>query len=60
MQDIAAWHAREREDSIEMRAYFGIKIADRIIEFECASKHDKQIWVEGIKYVLLNCRAKLT
>ncbi|XP_028777822.1 VAN3-binding protein-like [Neltuma alba] len=57
--DIPAWPEREREDSIEKRAYFGIKTADRIIEFECASKHDKQIWIEGIKHVL-NCRARLT
>ncbi|KAK4276996.1 hypothetical protein QN277_015071 [Acacia crassicarpa] len=57
--DIPAWPEREREEGIEKRAYFGIKTADRIIEFECASKHDKQIWIEGIKYAL-NCRAKLT
>ncbi|XP_054797281.1 VAN3-binding protein isoform X3 [Prosopis cineraria] len=57
--DMPAWPEREREDGIERRAYFGLKTADRIIEFECASKHDKQIWIEGIKY-MLNCRAKLT
>lgn len=57
--DIPAWPAREKEDIGEKRAYFGIKTADRIIEFECESKEDKQLWLEGIQY-MLNCRAKVT
>lgn len=53
--DIPAWPRREREDNTEQRAYFGIKTADRIIEFECRSKGDKQMWTDGIQH-MLNCR----
>ncbi|CAI8599835.1 unnamed protein product [Vicia faba] len=55
--DIPAWPGRE--DSCEKRAYFGIKTADRLIEFECVRKGDKLLWLEGIQY-MLNCRAKVT
>ncbi|XP_061367400.1 VAN3-binding protein [Gastrolobium bilobum] len=57
--DIPAWPGREKEDISENRAYFGIKTADRIIEFECESKGYKQFWLEGIQY-MLNCRAQVT
>ncbi|XLS80226.1 hypothetical protein HN51_046057 [Arachis hypogaea] len=56
-RDVQAWPGREKEDLIEKRAYFGIKTAERIIEFECESKRDKQFWLDGIQY-MLNCRAK--
>ncbi|MED6139928.1 hypothetical protein PIB30_088467 [Stylosanthes scabra] len=55
--DVQAWPGREKEDLPEKKAYFGIKTAERIIEFECGSKRDKQFWLEGIQY-MLNCRAK--
>lgn len=57
--DITAWPGREREDGSEQKAYFGIKTADRVIEFECKSKADKQMWTEGIQH-MLNFRANLT
>ncbi|XVF89190.1 hypothetical protein PTKIN_Ptkin19aG0110200 [Pterospermum kingtungense] len=53
--DIPAWPKREREDNGEQRAYFGVKTADRVIEFECRSKGDKQMWTDGIQ-LMLNCR----
>ncbi|GMJ15896.1 FORKED-LIKE4 [Hibiscus trionum] len=53
--DIPAWPKREREDNSEQRAYFGIETGDRIIEFECESNGDKQMWMDGIQY-MLNCR----
>lgn len=56
--DIPTWPARESEDDGEQRAYFGIKTADRIIEFECRNKGDKQMWVDGIQHIL-NCCANL-
>ncbi|XP_031258169.1 VAN3-binding protein [Pistacia vera] len=56
--DIPTWPGREREDSSEQRAYFGIKTADRIIEFECRNKGDKQMWIDGIHY-MLNCCANV-
>uniref|UniRef100_A0A5B7AWN4 PH domain-containing protein n=1 Tax=Davidia involucrata TaxID=16924 RepID=A0A5B7AWN4_DAVIN len=57
--DIQAWTGRESEESNEQRAYFGIKTVDRIIEFECRSKGDKQMWIVGIQQ-MLNCRANMT
>ncbi|KAK4853604.1 hypothetical protein QYF36_011445 [Acer negundo] len=56
--DILAWPGREREDSCEQRAYFGIKTADRVIEFECRNKGDKQMWIHGIQH-MLNCCANI-
>ncbi|XP_024023841.1 VAN3-binding protein [Morus notabilis] len=52
--DILAWPGREKDNGSESRAYFGIKTADRIIEFECRSKEDKLMWTEGIQH-MLNC-----
>ncbi|XP_024634336.1 VAN3-binding protein isoform X1 [Medicago truncatula] len=57
--DIPAWPGREKEDNGKKRAYFGIRTADRSIEFECGSNEDKQFWLEGIHY-MLNCGAKVT
>lgn len=54
--DIPAWPGRQREDASEQMVYFGIKTADRIIEFECKSKGDKHMWTEGIQH-MLNCCA---
>ncbi|KAK2661218.1 hypothetical protein Ddye_007751 [Dipteronia dyeriana] len=56
--DILAWPGREREDSSEQRTYFGIKTADRVIEFECRNKGDKQMWIHGIQH-MLNCCANI-
>ncbi|KAI8568743.1 hypothetical protein RHMOL_Rhmol02G0224300 [Rhododendron molle] len=53
--DIPAWKGREREK----RAYFGIETGDRIIEFECRNKSDKQMWIEGIQH-MMNGEAYLT
>ncbi|KAK8679514.1 hypothetical protein V6N13_144963 [Hibiscus sabdariffa] len=49
---IPAWPGREKEDNSEQRAYFGIKTAERIIEFECRSRSDKQMWTDGIRLML--------
>lgn len=57
--DIPAWPGREKEENGEKKAHFGVKTADRLIEFECGRKGDKQFWLEGIQY-MLNCRAKVT
>ncbi|CAK9166095.1 unnamed protein product [Ilex paraguariensis] len=58
-RDIPAWPRGEWQDSNEQRAYFGIKTADRVIEFECRNKGDKQMWIEGIQH-MLHCRANMT
>ncbi|KAE8724474.1 Glyoxalase/Bleomycin resistance protein/Dioxygenase superfamily protein isoform 1 [Hibiscus syriacus] len=49
---IPAWPRREKEDNAEQRAYFGIKTAERVIEFECTSRSDKQMWTDGIRHML--------
>ncbi|XP_050219541.1 VAN3-binding protein [Mercurialis annua] len=56
--DISAWPGRENDDCDEQRAYFAIKTAERVIEFECRSKGDKRMWTEGIQH-MLNCRTNL-
>lgn len=56
--DIPAWPGREREDSSDQKSYFGIQTADRVIEFECKNKGEKQMWTDGIQN-LLNCRISI-
>ncbi|XP_021835627.2 VAN3-binding protein isoform X2 [Spinacia oleracea] len=56
--DILAWPAREREDNSEQKAYFGIQTVDRVVEFECKNKGEKQMWTDGIQN-LLNCRINM-
>ncbi|KAK9683752.1 hypothetical protein RND81_10G162300 [Saponaria officinalis] len=53
--DVPSWPEREPEDDKDHRAYFGIQTADRIIEFECRNKGEKQMWTDGIHH-MLNCR----
>lgn len=55
--EVAAWPGREKEtDGEQQRAYFGIVTTDRTIEFECSGKGEKQMWIEGIQY-MMNFRA---
>ncbi|MCE3050508.1 hypothetical protein HAX54_047402 [Datura stramonium] len=35
----------------EQKCYFGIQTADRMIEFECRNKAEKQMWVDGIQQI---------
>ncbi|XP_024985663.1 VAN3-binding protein isoform X1 [Cynara cardunculus var. scolymus] len=56
--DVPAWPGREMDDSNEQRQYFGIETSERIIQFECSTKDEKQKWMEGLQH-LLNCRANM-
>ncbi|CAI9290667.1 unnamed protein product [Lactuca saligna] len=56
--DVPAWPGREMDDSNEERQYFGIETSERVIEFECNTKDEKQKWIEGLQH-LLNCRANM-
>ncbi|KAJ9537028.1 hypothetical protein OSB04_029761 [Centaurea solstitialis] len=56
--DVPAWPGREVDDSNEQRQYFGIETSERIIQFECSNKDEKQKWIEGLQH-LLNCRANM-
>ncbi|KAL8139255.1 hypothetical protein V2J09_005276 [Rumex salicifolius] len=49
--EIPAWPGREKEDYDMQREYFGIQINDRIIEFECKNKAERQIWTDGIQHI---------
>ncbi|KAL7159339.1 hypothetical protein ABFS83_01G020700 [Erythranthe nasuta] len=49
--DIPDWPARET-DGKEKMAYFAVQTSDRVIEFECRNKGDKELWVEGIQHML--------
>lgn len=51
--DIPAWAGRELEDGNHKRGYFGIKTAERVIEFECRNKYDQHKWVQGISEMLI-------
>ncbi|CAN8327064.1 unnamed protein product [Cochlearia groenlandica] len=52
-RDILEWAERGRVEKMgEQRAYFGVKTAERVIEFECVNKREKQKWVEGIQQLL--------
>ncbi|KAK3159644.1 hypothetical protein QOZ80_1BG0049270 [Eleusine coracana subsp. coracana] len=51
--DIPAWAGRELEDGSHKRGYFGIKTAERVIEFECRNKYDQHKWVQGITEMLV-------
>lgn len=50
--DLPPWPGRNDDEDNETRAYFGIKTADRLIEFECSSKAEKQMWTDGISQML--------
>lgn len=52
-RDIPEWADRGRIDKmVERRAYFGVKTVERVIEFECVNKREKQMWIEGIQQLL--------
>ncbi|CAN4127901.1 unnamed protein product [Withania somnifera] len=56
--NIPAWPERDEEHD-EQKCYFGIQTADRMIEFECRNKGEKQMWVDGIQQILC-CRMNMT
>ncbi|KAL1210298.1 VAN3-binding protein [Cardamine amara subsp. amara] len=52
-RDIPEWAHRGRvEKMVERRAYFGVKTVERVIEFECVNKREKQMWIEGIQQLI--------
>ncbi|KAJ3694525.1 hypothetical protein LUZ60_010005 [Juncus effusus] len=50
--EIVAWPGRELEEGMNQRAYFGIKIPERKIEFECRNKNEQKLWIRGIKEMI--------
>lgn len=52
-KDVAAWPGRHLLEDGEHRRYFGLKTADhRVIEFECTSQRDYELWTKGVARLL--------
>ncbi|MQL76330.1 hypothetical protein Taro_008709 [Colocasia esculenta] len=52
-KDIPAWPGRHLLEGGEQRRYFGLKTTDRrVIEFECRSQRDYEIWTQGVARLL--------
>ncbi|CAM0949056.1 unnamed protein product [Alopecurus aequalis] len=52
-RDVAAWPGRHLLEGGEHRRYFGLRTAEhRVIEFECASQRDHDMWTRGVARLL--------
>ncbi|XP_062203246.1 VAN3-binding protein-like isoform X2 [Phragmites australis] len=52
-RDVAAWPGRHLLEGGEHRRYFGLRTAEhRVIEFECASQRDYEMWTKGVARLL--------
>ncbi|KAL5209664.1 hypothetical protein ABZP36_005287 [Zizania latifolia] len=52
-KDVAAWPGRHLLEDGEHRRYFGLRTADhRVIEFECTSHREYEMWTKGVVRLL--------
>ncbi|KAK8963587.1 hypothetical protein KSP40_PGU020958 [Platanthera guangdongensis] len=52
-EEVAAWPGRHLLEGGEWRRYFGLKLAEgRIIEFECRTQREREIWTRGAARLL--------
>ncbi|VAI13238.1 VAN3-binding protein-like isoform X1 [Triticum dicoccoides] len=52
-RDLAAWPGRHLLEGGEHRRYFGLRTAEhRVIEFECASQREHDMWTKGVARLL--------
>ena len=52
-RDVASWPERRLLDGREQRCYFGLKTAEgRVIEFECRSQREHDLWTNGVERLL--------
>uniref|UniRef100_M8CEJ2 Pleckstrin-like plant domain-containing protein n=1 Tax=Aegilops tauschii TaxID=37682 RepID=M8CEJ2_AEGTA len=52
-EDLAAWPGRHLLEGGEHRRYFGLRTAEhRVIEFECASQREHDMWTKGVARLL--------
>uniref|UniRef100_A0A453LR28 Pleckstrin-like plant domain-containing protein n=1 Tax=Aegilops tauschii subsp. strangulata TaxID=200361 RepID=A0A453LR28_AEGTS len=52
-KDVAAWPGRHLLEDGEHRRYFGLRTADhRVIEFECTSQREYELWTKGVARLL--------
>lgn len=51
--DVQAWPGRHLLEGCQQRRYFGLKTVDRrVIEFECRSQREYEIWTQGVARLL--------
>uniref|UniRef100_A0A0E0MPD7 PH domain-containing protein n=1 Tax=Oryza punctata TaxID=4537 RepID=A0A0E0MPD7_ORYPU len=51
--DVAAWSGRHLLEGGEHRRYFGLRTAEhRVIEFECSSQREHDMWTKGVARLL--------
>ncbi|XP_020245272.1 VAN3-binding protein-like [Asparagus officinalis] len=56
-KDVMAWPGRHLLEGGEDRRYFGLKTAEqRVIEFECRSQREYEMWTQGVCRLLLIVR----
>ncbi|KAG8092947.1 hypothetical protein GUJ93_ZPchr0012g19299 [Zizania palustris] len=52
-RDVAAWSGRHLLEGGEHRRYFGLRTAEhRVIEFECTSQREYEMWTKGVARLL--------
>ncbi|RCV19402.1 hypothetical protein SETIT_3G381300v2 [Setaria italica] len=52
-RDVAAWPGRHLLEGGEHRRYFGLRTAEhRVIEFECGSQREHDMWTKGVARLL--------
>jgi len=52
-RDVAAWPGRHLLEDGEHRRYFGLRTAEhRVIEFECTSQREHEMWTKGVARLL--------
>ncbi|CAN6352292.1 unnamed protein product [Urochloa humidicola] len=52
-RDLAAWPGRHLLEGGEHRRYFGLRTAEqRVIEFECGSQREHDMWTKGVAHLL--------
>ena len=52
-RDVPAWPGRHLLEDGEHRRYFGLRTAEhRVIEFECTSQREYEMWTKGVARLL--------
>ncbi|XP_020577213.1 VAN3-binding protein-like [Phalaenopsis equestris] len=52
-REVPEWSGRNILDGVERRRHFGLRVAQgRVIEFECKTEREHEIWTEGIAHLL--------
>ena len=61
IKDVAAWPGRHLLEGGDHRHYFGLKTFERgVIEFECKTQQDYEMWTKGVARLLHLTAKRLT